>query len=302
MRGSRTVVEESVQNHGSKKVNKNMIVAYNQGNNVQVDSVVETAKHKPVYDTIDILGSSRETTISGSSPASDAGPVMILRIFVGAFVVCGSCTIDPEREGAADIPAEPRAAFDLPLLPSAGADIEVTDFGTAILSESATLALVAAEAIAMVVAKSDSLSPTHERANQRPPAMPRISRFAILHWRTLAPVRSKGCMGANPVPIFGGGWTGKGFEGSGYTGKGRGTLSPGSSGAGGGGGSTSSGSGDGPRETGNGEEGAVIVCAGNDLRTCQIQLWSSLTFAHRSVLYGGNCQSLGSSARGIHKS
>ena len=105
----------------------------------------------------------------------------MLRIFVGALGVCSSCTIDPEREGAADIPADPRAPLDLPALPSAGADIEVTDFGMAILSESATFAVVAAEAVATVVAKSDSLSPTHERANQRPPAMPRISRFATLH-------------------------------------------------------------------------------------------------------------------------
>lgn len=105
---------------------------------------------------------------------------MILRIFEGALGVCSSGTIDPEREGAADIPTEPRAALDLPALP-AGADMEVTDFGMAILSESATLAVVVAEAVAAVVAKSDSLSPTHERANQRPPAMPRISRFAILH-------------------------------------------------------------------------------------------------------------------------
>lgn len=191
---------------------------------------------------------------------------MILRIFVGALGVCSSGTIDPEREGAADIAAEPRAPLDLLPLPSAGADIDVIAFGMAILSESATFVVVVAEADAILFANSDSLSPTHERANQRPPAMPRISRFAILHWRALAPLRSKGCTGANPVPIFGGGWTGKGFEGRGYTGNGRGALSSGCSGTGGGGGSTSSGSGDAPRETGNGEDGAVIVCAGNPLR------------------------------------
>lgn len=109
-------------------------------------------------------------------------------------------------------------------------------------------------------------------------------------------------MGANPVPIFGGGWTGKGFEGRGYTGNGRGAVSSGCSGAGGGGGSTSSGSGDGPRETGNGEDGAVIVCARNTLRTCQIQSRPLLTFTHRSVLCGRDRKSLGSSARGICKS
>ena len=131
-----------------------------------------------VYDTVD----TPRGAASGSSPASDAGPVMILRIFVGALGVCSSGTMDPEREGAAiEMAAEPRAPLDLPPLPSAGADIEVTDFGTAILSESASFAVVAAAAVAMVVARSDSLSPTHERANQRPPAMPRISRFAILH-------------------------------------------------------------------------------------------------------------------------
>lgn len=50
---------------------------------------------------------------------------------------------------------------------------------------------------------------------------------------------------------------------------GSGTLSSGCSGTGGGGGSTSSGSGDPPREMGNGEEGAVIVCAGNAMRGWQ---------------------------------
>lgn len=191
---------------------------------------------------------------------------MILRIFVGALGVCNSGTIDPERDGAVDITAEPRAPLDFPALPDAGADIEVTDFGMAILSDSASFAVVAAEAVATVVARSDSLSPTHERVNQRPPAMPRISRFAILHGRTLAPLRSKDCTGAKPVPIFGGGWTGKGFEGRGYTGKGRGALSSGCSRTGGGGSSISSGSGDAPCDMGIGEDGAVIVCAGNVVR------------------------------------
>lgn len=164
------VVDECVKKHESNQEYDNQV------NNVQIEVEITKTKTKSIdYDIVDMLGGSR-TTVSGSSPASDAGPVMILRIFVGALVVCSSCTIDPEREGAADIPADPRAALDLPVLPSAGAETEVTDFGMAILSESAALALVAAE-----VAKSDSLSPTHERANQRPPAMPRISRFAILH-------------------------------------------------------------------------------------------------------------------------
>lgn len=230
---------------------------------------------------------------------------MLLRIFVSALAVCSSGTMDPEREGAADIAveaAEPRAPLDLPPLPCAGADIEA-DFGMEILSESATLAEAAAEAVARAFAKSDSLSPTHERVNQRPPAMPRISRFATLHWRTLAPLRSKGCTGANPVPIFGGGWTGNGFEGRGYTGRGRGTVSSGCSGTGGGGGSmlTSTSSGDGTRETGRGEDGAVIVCAGNALRKQSLVWQSLLTFAHRDVLYGWYRQSFGSSARGVRK-
>jgi len=40
-------------------------------------------------------------------------------------------------------------------------------------------------AASVATASSESLSPTQERANQRPPAMPRTSRCAIRQWRDL---------------------------------------------------------------------------------------------------------------------
>lgn len=71
---------------------------------------------------------------------------------------------------------------------------------------------------ARATAKADSFSPTHERVNHRPPAMPLISRLTGRQCRTFAPERSSGKTGANPVLIFCGGWTEKGFMGSGYCG------------------------------------------------------------------------------------
>ena len=53
------------------------------------------------------------------------------------------------------------------------------------------------------------------RANQRPPAIPRISRCTICHLRT-GPRVSAGCGGG----YFAGGCTGKAREGSGYSGTG----------------------------------------------------------------------------------
>lgn len=107
-----------------------------------------------------------------------------------------------------------RAALDLlDPFPSNGADIEPPPFGVVILSTSPFLCEAAAAAVAL--AYSDSLSPTHDLANHRPPAMPRISRFAVLQRRILFPLRSRGNMGAKPAPIFGGGCTGNGLDGKG---------------------------------------------------------------------------------------
>ena len=88
---------------------------------------------------------------------------------------------------------------------------------TARLSDS-TFALrtaAAAAALAAAFETSDSLSPTHVLANHRPPAMPLISRFAVRQRRGLFLLLSSGMMGAKPVPILGGGWTGKGLDGRG---------------------------------------------------------------------------------------
>lgn len=140
----------------------------------------------------------------------------MLRIFEGALTGWWSGIIDPAREGAADIPDAAREVLDLPdTFPSKGADIEPPTFGIAILSASLFLCVAAIDAVTGALEKSDSLSPTHDLANQRPPAMPRISRFAVLQRRTLVPLLSRGNMGAKPVPIFGGGCTGNGLEGRG---------------------------------------------------------------------------------------
>lgn len=159
--------------------------------------------------SIRLAGGSGAVAASDSLPASDAGPTTTFRIFVGAFVGCISDTIESARDGAEDIPAEARGAFAFPAFPSAGAD--VADLGMEILSPSTSFP----DTNVTAAANSESLSPTHARVNQRPPAIPLISRFATLHRRTLVPVRSSGNMGANPVLILGGGWTGNGFDGRG---------------------------------------------------------------------------------------
>lgn len=51
-------------------------------------------------------------------------------------------------------------------------------------------------AASVATASSESFSPTQERANQRPPAMPRISRCAMRQCRGLPFVRSSGMTGA----------------------------------------------------------------------------------------------------------
>ena len=140
----------------------------------------------------------------------------MLRIFEGAFTGWWSARIDAARDGAADIPDAVREVLDLPdPFPCKGADIEPPTFGIVILSASPLLCVAAVDAVAGALENSESLSPTHDLANHRPPAMPRISRFAVLQRRTLVPLRSRGNTGAKPVPIFGGGCTGNGLEGKG---------------------------------------------------------------------------------------
>lgn len=51
-------------------------------------------------------------------------------------------------------------------------------------------------AASAAMANSESFSPTQARANQRPPAMPRISRCAGRQCRGLPLVRSSGVVGA----------------------------------------------------------------------------------------------------------
>jgi hypothetical protein len=139
---------------------------------------------------------------------------MIVRIFVGALTVdVGTSGIDePARDGAAEA-ANDEAAFEaLPLLdrPEAGADIEMS-LGR-VKPDSPVLACAETPPAA---ASSDSFSPTQERANHRPPPIPRISRLAIRQCLTFLPLLSRGITGAKPEWIFGGGWTGKGFVGRG---------------------------------------------------------------------------------------
>lgn len=149
---------------------------------------------------------SYETEGATMSESLSAGASWRMRILVGARIVLTtrmSGTAEPARDGAAEA-VKDEAAFedlDLPDLPSEGADIDTEDnFGKATLCLSSPFfACVAAEAY------SDSFSPTHERANQRPPAIPRISRLAIRQCRTFFPVLSRGITGAEPVGIFKGG-------------------------------------------------------------------------------------------------
>ena len=54
------------------------------------------------------------------------------------------------------------------------------------------------------VAYSESLLPTHERANHRPPAMPRISRLAVRQCLTFLPLLSRVKGSVKPAGILGG--------------------------------------------------------------------------------------------------
>lgn len=123
--------------------------------------------------------------------------------------------IDASRDGAADAEAEAAndgAFFDPFVLPVPFPTGAERDDPLPNLS-SPSLA-----AVAIATANCDSLSPTHARANHRPPAIPRTSRCATRQWRTFLPLLSRGIVGAAPVFILGAGWTGKGFVGNGYSG------------------------------------------------------------------------------------
>ena len=154
------------------------------------------------------------------SPPSDIGGAMIVRIFVGARTVLvdvGTSGIDePSREGAVEAPNDEAAFEALPLLdrPEAGVDIEMS-LGRV---KPDSLVLACTETPPAAAASSDSFSPTQDRANHRPPPIPRISRLATRQCLTFLPLLSSGITGAKPEWILGGGWTGNGFVGRGYTG------------------------------------------------------------------------------------
>jgi hypothetical protein len=172
---------------------------------------------------------SPEAAMSESLPASEAGPANMVRIFVGGRGACGATseTIDAAREVTADAPGWLFATLGLATaFTGAAGSIDpdgssgvwaVVELNAARLSVSKLAFRIAAAAAALTaaVASSDSLSPTHERVNHRPPAMPRISRFAVRQRRGLFLLLSSGIRGARPVGILGGGWTGNGFDGRG---------------------------------------------------------------------------------------
>lgn len=111
---------------------------------------------------------------------------------------------DASREGAADAFNDdaPFPFFPDPF-PRGGADNEVEDW--LLPGNGSPLPAFSPSLVAAKVAYSESLSPTHERANQRPPAIPRISRWAVRQCLTFLPLLSRGRGGAKPVGIFGGG-------------------------------------------------------------------------------------------------
>jgi len=120
---------------------------------------------------------------------------MIVRIFVGARTVAvGTSGIDePSRDGAAEAASDEAALEALGLLdrPEAGADIEMS------------LGRVKPDSPALetppAAANADSFSPTQDRANHRPPPIPRISRCATRQCLTFLPPLSRGITGAKPV-------------------------------------------------------------------------------------------------------
>lgn len=149
------------------------------------------------------------------SPASDEGGIGMaicnIRILVGARTTA-SGTWDSERDGAAEVDIE-EAAFPLPFPFPVGADTE-GNFGIA-TCDGDDSSLRSSAWFSIWLANADSFSPTQAFANHLPPAIPRISRFAVRQWRTFAPLRSRGVLEAKPEPTLGGGRTGKGFVGRG---------------------------------------------------------------------------------------
>jgi len=148
------------------------------------------------------------------SPASD-GAIWRILIFVGLATLT-----DPSGPGLAALEgtalATTDAAFDaaLPFTFPTGA---LADSPATNLLPSPTLSpSLSSPFVPVAVAYSDSFSPTQVFANHRPPAIPRISRWATRQWRTFLPVRSRGMGGAKPVAILTGGMTGKGLVGRGY--------------------------------------------------------------------------------------
>jgi hypothetical protein len=132
-----------------------------------------------------------------SESPSDIG-AMIVRIFVGARTVDdGMSGIDePAREGAADAANDEAALEALDLLdrPEAGAEMEMS-LGRV---KPDSLCLVCTKADPPAAASSESFSPTQDRANHRPPPIPRISRFATRQCLTFLPLLSRGIKGAKP--------------------------------------------------------------------------------------------------------
>lgn len=149
------------------------------------------------------------------SPPSEGGAMMV-RILVGwrtggpsglacsgsqggILVVGGGLGfVDPEREGAAEAVNDVPADFPLPDPLPTGADIETADSRGRLTPDNLSPFLAP-------VAYSESFSPTQDRANHRPPAIPRISRLATRQCLTFLRLLSRGKGGANPVAILGGG-------------------------------------------------------------------------------------------------
>lgn len=135
------------------------------------------------------------------SPASEGG-ASIVRILVGGRVLVTGISgmEEPSREGAAEAASDEAALDAFPFEPRTGADMETPDsLGSTTMSPPFVCA-----ATATAEANSDSFSPTQQRANHRPPAIPRISRCAVRQCLTFLPLLSSGMTGANPVAILGG--------------------------------------------------------------------------------------------------
>jgi len=133
------------------------------------------------------------------SPPSDVGANIMVRIFEG--------TAELEREGAAEAASEEFFVARALGLVGTGEDIDIVG-NLGIATDADCLS-----PDAMAIANAESFSPTHERVNHRPPAMPLISRWTGRQCRTFKPVRSSGKTGANPVLIFLRWLDGKGFHG-----------------------------------------------------------------------------------------